>query len=74
MALRASETGLVVLCFVSLLLLSSVANANGTSGAHGAGRKMMSYDDYEPPITTYPTGPPVTTYPAVPYDPPPAKP
>ncbi|KAJ1267920.1 hypothetical protein BS78_07G095800 [Paspalum vaginatum] len=88
MALRASKTGLEVLCVVSLLLVSSVANANETPGAHGAERKIMSYDDYAPgsvpsygrprPIPSYGTPTPTPTYgtppPPTPTYGPPAKP
>ncbi|CAL4997730.1 unnamed protein product [Urochloa decumbens] len=64
MALRASSTGLVVLCFAALLLVSSFAAE--TSGAHDAGRTMerrlYADGDYEPaPAETYDT-PSTPTY------------
>ncbi|RLM61345.1 hypothetical protein C2845_PM14G06540 [Panicum miliaceum] len=64
MAVRASSISLVVLCFASLLLISSFAAE--TSGAHdAAGRKMkrgLLAADENPPLT-YGGGPPAPEYP-----------
>ncbi|RLM60230.1 DNA-directed RNA polymerase II large subunit [Panicum miliaceum] len=59
MAVRASSTGLVVLCLTSLLVPSL---ADDTSGSHGAGRKMtpgMVAEEKDPPMYT-PTVPSYT--------------
>ncbi|CAO2206272.1 unnamed protein product [Urochloa humidicola] len=67
MALRGScSTGLVVLCFAALLLVSSFA-ADESSAARDAGRKMMvrglaaAGDPYPPSYPTTPVWPPPYT-------------
>ncbi|TKW09399.1 hypothetical protein SEVIR_6G092200v4 [Setaria viridis] len=62
MALRASSKGLVVLCFVSLLLVSSFADT--TSRAQDTGRKMKrelvaADEEYAPLPPSYGVTPPL---------------
>ncbi|CAL5007287.1 unnamed protein product [Urochloa decumbens] len=79
MALKASISGLVVLCLVSLLFVSTFAHA--TARAHDAGRKMkrglLAADVYPPTYGGTPILPPVygTPSPPVPtYTPTPTQP
>ncbi|CAO2175963.1 unnamed protein product [Urochloa humidicola] len=66
--MRASRTGLLVLCIVSLLLVSSFAAETAGAPAHDAGgrkmkRVLMGADDDVPPQPqTYPAVPQPPTY------------
>ncbi|CAL4997736.1 unnamed protein product [Urochloa decumbens] len=75
--MRASSTGLLVLCIASLLLVSSIAAETTGAPVHDAGgrkvmkRVLLSADDTTPPqIQTYPTSPQPPTY----YGPPQQRP
>ncbi|CAL5003074.1 unnamed protein product [Urochloa decumbens] len=75
--MRASSTGLLVLCIASLLLVSSIAAETTGAPVHDAGgrkvmtkRVLLSADDTTPPqIQTYPTSPEPPTYKAPPQRP-----